>query len=994
MDLNIGNELNGFRLQKISDVAEVNAKTYEFEHVKTGAKLFYLAADDDNKAFYIAFRTPPKDSTGVAHIIEHSVLCGSRKYPLKEPFVELVKGSLNTFLNAMTYPDKTVYPVASRNAKDFRNLQDVYLDAVFYPRLLTTPEILMQEGWHYEPMWNEELGIRNDDGDAANNSTFQIPNFKLQFSGVVYNEMKGALSSPDDILGRAIQHATFPQNCYGFESGGDPEVIPNLTQEDFVAFHRKFYHPSNSFIYLYGDVDIAEQLAYLDREYLGKFDRLDVDSEIAPQPKFAEMKRVDDVYPIGDEESADAKTFLALNIMLDEVFDVCTTGALGILNHALFNSPAAPVRKALIDSGLGKDVEASIESDLRQPTLTIVLTGSEKDRVEKFYSLVTAELQKLVDGGIDKTLLQAAINRMEFRLREADFGLAPKGLIYGLSILKTWLYGGDPNRYLRYEDDLATYKRGLNENYFESLVKKYFLDNTHKVLLTLSPDKNFAKRRDEAQAAKLAEVKAKMSPAQIQDIVDTAAKLKARQQAPETPEALATIPILKREDLRKDAENFPLKFRDIDGSRILLSPLDTHGIIYLAFYFDAEKVPQDKMFHALLLAELLGNVDTKRHTYSELAILNNLTLGGFGVHLHADTEAKKPNSFAPRMRVSAKALQSKLAETAEFLAEIFNETIFTDKKRLRELVEQSQLGFELNLQSMAIPIVSAQLDSYRTKSGAYNACGYLPYNKFLKDLLANFDERFDELVDDLKDVYERLVNRNGIVVSVTAPEELYKKFVPHLSRLLKSMTVEEFKREHYSFPCKPLNEGIYSQSRVQYVGKGANFIELGYDYTGCLSVLETILRYDYFWTKIRVQGGAYGAFAGFERSGKLVFISYRDPHLTETISTLDATADYLKTFDVSDREMDKYIIGTLSKIDRPLTPSLKGSVAAELCLKNVTLADRQKSRNEILSARQEDIRNLAKLIGDCMNQNNLCVFGNEQVLKEHADIFGTVKSAT
>ncbi len=971
MDLKIGDELNGFRVQKISDVAEVNAKTYEFEHVKTGAKLLYLAADDDNKVFYIGFRTPPKDSTGVAHIVEHSVLCGSRKYPLKEPFVELAKGSLNTFLNAMTYPDKTVYPVASRNAKDFRNLQDVYLDAVFYPNMLTVPEILMQEGWHFE--------LDADD--------------KLTYSGVVYNEMKGALSSPDDILGSKLQHETFPQNCYAFESGGDPEVIPNLTQEDFAAFHQKFYHPSNSFIYLYGDVDIAEQLAYLDREYLCKFDKLDVDSEIALQPTFAEMKRVDDVYPIGDEESADAKTFLALNIMLGDSFDVRTIGALGILNHALFTSPAAPVRKALIDSGLGKDVDAAIEGDLRQPTLTIALTGSEKDRVDKFYSLVMSELQKLVDGGIDKTLLRASLNVMEFRLREADFGFAPKGLIYGLAILKTWLYGGDPTRQLRYEDDLAAYKRGLDENYFEGLIKKYLIDNTHKVLLTLSPDKNFSKQRDEAQAAKLAEVKAKMSPAQIQNVVDTAAKLKARQQSPETPEALATIPILQRADLRKEAERFPLNFRDIDGTRILLSPLDTHGIVYLTFFFDAEKVPQDKMFHALLLTDLLGNVDTKRHTYSELAILNNLTLGGFAVNIRADMEAGNPNSFAPRMRVSAKTLESKLAETVDFLGEIFNETVFTNKKRLRELVEQEQLNFELNLQGMAISIVSATLASYRSKVGAYNAAAYLPYNKFLKDLLANFDERFDELVDDLRDVYERLVNRNGIIVSVTASEALYKKFVPHLSRLLKSMTVEEFKREHYSFPCKPQNEGIYSQSRVQYVGKGANFIGLGHEYTGYLSVLETILRYEYLWTKIRVQGGAYGAFANFDRSGSLFFGSYRDPRLTETISTFDATADFLKNFDVSDREMDKYIIGTLSKIDRPLTPSIKGTVAAELCLKNVTLADRQKSRDEILSARQEDIRNLAKLIGDCMSQNNLCVFGNEQVIKEHADIFGSVKSA-
>ena len=970
MNLKIGAELNGFRLKNFSEVDEISAKTYEFEHIKTGAKLFYVDTDDDNKVFYIGFRTPPKDDTGVAHIVEHSVLCGSKKYPLKEPFVELVKGSLNTFLNAMTYPDKTVYPVASRNAKDFRNLQDVYLDAVFNPAMLTTPEILMQEGWHYE--------IENADAP-------------LKYSGVVYNEMKGALSSADDILSDKLQRATFPQNCYGYQSGGDPEAIPNLTQKDFVAFHQKFYHPSNSYIYLYGDVDIAEQLAYLDREYLSAFDKISVDSAIDFHPAFDSMKRVAEVYPIGEEESAVEKSFLSLNLVVGDTLDTLTNLGLEILTHALFLSPAAPLRKALIDSGLGKDVDAGLEDDLRQPTFTITMTGSEIDRVEKFYTLLTDELKRLVTNGIDKTLLQASINLMEFRLREADFGLAPKGLIYGLRLLKTWLYGGDPNAYLRYEDDLAAVKRGLDERYFENIIQKYFLDNPHKVLMTLAPDKSFAKKRDAAQAEKLAAIKNTLSPAQIEDIIETTRRLKIRQQSPDSPEALKTIPILKREDLRKEAEHLPLQFRDLDGTRILFSNVDTHGIIYLTFYFDAGRVPQDKLFHAYLLANLLGNIDTREHSYEELAILTNLNVGGLGMSLRADSENGKPNSFAPRMKVYVKALKSKLAEMCDILAEIFNKTVFTNKKRLRELIEQDQIGFELSLQNMAPAIISAQLSAYQTKTGAYNAASLLPYNKFLKDLLADFDNRFDELVDDLYDVYERLVNRNGLIVSVTAPNDLYREFRPHLSELLKSITVEEFVREHYSFPCKSRNEGLYSQSRVQYVGKGANFIELGHEYNGALGIMETILRYEYFWTKIRVQGGAYGAFANFNRAGNLFFGSYRDPNLTQTIDTFNGTADFLANFNVSDREMDKYIIGTLSKSDKPLTPSLKGQLAAEFCLNNVTYADRQKSRDEILSARQEDIRALSKLVADCMNQNSVCVFGNEEVIKQHAEIFGEVK---
>ena len=970
--MNINDKIFGFELKKISEVAEVSAKTFEFEHIKTGAKLFYLAANDDNKVFYIAFRTPPKDDTGVAHIVEHSTLCGSKKYPLKEPFVELVKGSLNTFLNAMTYPDKTVYPVASRNDKDFRNLQDVYLDAVFYPAMQTTPEILMQEGWHYE--------IENSESP-------------LNYSGVVYNEMKGALSSPDDILARKSMHELFPQNCYQYESGGDPEIIPNLTQEDFINFHKKFYHPSNSFIYLYGDLNIEEQLKYLDEEYLSKFEKISVDSEIKLQPQFSEMKKIADVYPIGEEESADEKTFLSLNLLTGEIFNSTDMLGLEILNHALFITPAAPIKKILIDSHLGKDVDSGIEEDLIQPAFNITLNGSEKDRAEKFYNLVMDTMKNLAENGIDKTLLQASINVHEFRLREADFGLYPKGLIYGLRILRTWLYDGDANIFLRYEDDLKKIKDGLNENYFENLLKKYFIDNPHKILITLAPDKNVAKMRDENQTKKLAEIKSKMTAEDIEKIIDTTKKLKIRQQSPETPEALETIPLLKLSDIKAEPENLPLKFRDLDGTRILDSNVDTHGIIYLIFYFDALKIPQKKYFQALLLSSLLGRIDTRKHSYENLANLINLNIGGFANIIHADSKNNEPKSFMPRLKVYAKCLESKISDMSEILSEIFTETIFTNKKRIREIIEEDQISIELNLQAMAPAIISARIESYQSTAGAYNDAQILPYNEFLKDLLKNFDEKFDSLVEDLQDVYNRLLNRNGLTVSVTCLDELYKKFIPDLSKLLKNLPVDEYSKVHYDYPLTAKNEGLYSQSRVQYVGKGANFINLGFEYLGQLDVLETILRYEYFWTKIRVQGGAYGAFVNFNRNGSMFFGSYRDPNLKETLEVFDKTADFLKNFDVSDREMDKYIIGTISKIDKPLTPSLKGQLAAEFCLKNITFDDRKKTREEILKTRQNDIRELEKLVAACMNENNICVFGNEETVKKNEKIFGSVKPA-
>ena len=970
--MKINDIIHGFELKKISEIAEVSAKTFEFEHIKTGAKLFYLAANDDNKVFYIAFRTPPKDDTGVAHIVEHSTLCGSKKYPLKEPFVELVKGSLNTFLNAMTYPDKTVYPVASRNAKDFRNLQDVYLDAVFYPAMQTTPEILMQEGWHYE--------IEN-------------PDAPLTYSGVVYNEMKGALSSPDDILARKSMHELFPDNCYGFESGGDPESIPNLTQEDFINFHKKFYHPSNSYIYLYGDLDLDEQLKYLDDEYLSKFEKISTDSEIKLQPQFADIKKISDVYPIGEDESADEKTFISLNLLTGKISDSTDMLGLDILNHALFQTPAAPIKKILIDSGLGKDVDSGLEEDLIQPAFNITLNGSEKSRADEFYNLVMDAMKNLVANGIDKTLLQASVNLYEFKLREADFGFAPKGLIYGLRILRTWLYDGDANIYLRYEDDLQKIKSGLNENYFENLLQKYFIDNPHKVLITLAPDKNVGKIRDKKVSDKLAEIKSKMTAAELENVIETAKKLKLRQQSPETPEALETIPLLKLSDIKKSPEVLPLKFRDLDGTRILDSNVDTHGIIYTIFYFDAAKVPQNKYFQALLLNSLLGRIDTKKHSYEDLANLMNLNIGGFGSAIHADSKNGEPNSFMPRLRVYSKCLESKISDMSDILIEIFTESIFTNKKRIREIIEEDKIGLEMSLQNYAPTIISNRIESYQTAAGAYNDAQILPHYNYLKDLLKDFDAKFDNLVDDLQDVYNRLLNRNGLVVSVTCTDDLYKKFVPDLTKILKSLPVDEYPVANYDYPLTAKNEGLYSQSRVQYVGKGANFINLGFEYSGVMNVLETILRYEYFWLKIRVQGGAYGAFVHFNRNGSIFFGSYRDPNLKETLNIFDKTADFLKNFDVSDREMDKYIIGTFSKIDKPLTPSLKGQLAADFCLKNITYDDRQKSRTEILSARQKDIRELEKIVSACMNENNICVFGNEEIIKANENIFDSIKSA-
>ena len=957
---------HGFRLLKTTKIKEVNSTAYEFTHEKSGARLLFLENKDDNKVFSISFRTPPKDDTGVAHIVEHSTLCGSRKFPLKEPFVELVKGSLNTFLNAMTYPDKTMYPVASQNDKDFQNLMDVYLDAVFYPVMYTTPEVLMQEGWHYE---------------------IEKPADDLEYSGVVYNEMKGALSSPEDILDSKSMNSLFPDTTYGFESGGDPEAIPQLTQQMFIDFHEKYYHPSNSYIYLYGDMDIDEKLAFLDKEYLQSFSRIAVPSKIMKQPQFKEHKVIYGEYPIGAEEAAEDKTFLSLNAIVGEATEVETMLALEILEHALLKTQAAPLRKALIDAKIGKDVQSSFEDGILQPFFSIIINGAEADRAEKFRTVVRDTLQKLVQDGIDRELMEASINLLEFKLREADFGQYPKGLVYNIKIMNSWLYDKDPTIFLYYEELMQKMKDGLENGYFEKVLKERFLDNPHMTLLVLSPNKELAAEKAAALQKVLAIKKEQLSTGELDHIIEMTAALKQRQQREDSSEALEKIPLLKLSDIRKTVSNLIIEERVINNMKVLFHDVVTNEIIYEKFYFNADAVPENLLPYAFLLTELIGKVNTKKHTYAELANLVNLHTGGISYDLVGYAAMGQPDSLLPKFKIKAKALASKLPQMHELLAEILTMSRFDDKKRVLELVEQCRSGMETNVLRAAQQVVASRLISYTSRSGMYNEQGSLTFYWFIKDFSENFDEKYEEMQRAFARLLPILCNRRGLIVSVTTEARSYNAFVDDFKIFQAKLSSENFPVQVYDFALKKANEGFMTSSRVQYVCKGANFLKLGYEYTGAMRVLETILRYDYFWTRIRVQGGAYGAFTQFNRNGAMLFGSYRDPNLAETFNVYDETAAYLQRFSVSEREMDKYIIGTISGIDTPLTSQMKGELAAECYIRSITQTDRQKARDEILATRQHDIIALSELISACMKENTVCVLGNEVKIKENEELF-------
>lgn len=968
--LEVNKMYHGFKLNELTEVKEISAMAYLFEHEKSGAKLLFLENSDDNKVFSITFRTPPEDSTGVAHIVEHSVLCGSHKFPMKEPFVELVKGSLNTYLNAMTFPDKTMYPVASRNDQDFQNLMDVYLDAVFYPCMSVCPEVFMQEGWHYEL------------DNAAD---------ELTYKGVVYNEMKGAFSSPEAILDKEILASLFPDTTYGYESGGDPEVIPELTQEMFVNFHKKYYHPSNGYLYLYGQMDILEKLAFLDKAYLSAFSKEIIDSEIEEQELFDEPKLLVAEYPISENEQLEDKTFLSLNCIIGKSTETETMLAMQILEHFLLRTQAAPLKKALIDAQLGKDVLSSFSESILQPTFSIIVSGANEDKTEQFKNVIQETLIDLVENGIDKKLIEASINLLEFRLREADFGQSPKGLIYNIKLMNSWLYDESPLLYLAYEKALANVKTALTTDYFEKLIKERILDNTHVSLVVLKPSKGLGEKKTQEIKEYLAAYKHKLSAEEIENLVNLTAKLKQRQETPDSPECLATIPLLKLSDIKPEAEKLILSEKAYKDVTVLFHPLATNKIAYLNMYFDTRIISQEMAPYAYLLAELLGKIDTSKYSYGELANMINLHTGGIGYDVVAYTEGSGSEAYYPKFKVKAKALVEKLPQLNELLIEVLTASSFADKKRLKELIEQIKSSLEMYLVRNAQQVIAGRILSYFSPAGKYNEQGMLSFYEFIADLVKDFEEKLPTIQKNLQLVQKMIFNRNQLMVSITSEEAHYEAFEQSFAALFTHLNSEVYPAQKYDFTIEKRNEGLMTSSKIQYVGKGANFIKLGYAHTGSLKVLETILRYDYFWNKIRVQGGAYGAFTQFRRNGNMIFGSYRDPNLGETVKVYDKTAEYLRNFAVSEREMVKYIIGTISGLDTPLTPQMKGEVAAECYIRHISQENIQKERDEILATRQADIQKLADLIEACMKENYVCVLGGEQKIKENKDIFKELK---
>jgi len=953
---------HGFELVRDEQIEEIDTRARTWRHVKSGAELLSLTNDDENKVFGVAFSTPPTDSTGVAHIMEHSVLGGSRKYRVKEPFVELVKGSLNTFLNALTFGDKTIYPVASTNLQDFYNLIDVYLDAVFFP--LITPYHLQQEGWHYE--------LENADDP-------------LTYKGVVFNEMKGVYSSPDSMLQRYCQQTLFPDNTYGLDSGGDPVAIPNLSYEQFKTFHDAYYHPANSLIYFYGDDDEQERLRLLD-EYLSQFDKIEVDSAVTLQPAFTEPRWFTFPYHVDANQGngRSPKAMMQMNWMLPEFVDANQVMALSVLSYALLSTPASPLRKALIDSGLGEDVTGGgLSTYTRQMTFSVGLKGVEMADVDQVEALILDTLEQLAADGIEPDMIEAAMNTIEFALRENNTGPYPRGLSLMVTALNTWLHGRDPLMPLRYEEPLAALKALLSNdgNALGDLIRKTLMDNPHRTTVTLEPDPQLAQQQDDSEKARLAEARAQMSSEELQRVIDNTQELRRLQETPNSAQALAALPMLTLDDLDKESKTIPLEEIGGKGGKILFHDLFTNGIVYLDVGLDLHTLPEDLLPYAGLFGSVLLTMGTKSEDFVKLSQRIGRKTGGISPSIFTSA-IQHDDTGAAWLFLSGKATMEQTQDLLDILADVLLTVQLDNQERFRQIVLRAKAGQEAGLVPGGHAVVNTRLRArFNIGDWAAEQIGGLDNLFFLRELAVELDNDWPSVLAKLKTFHQLLLNRNSMLFNVTLDADNWSVFQPQLNQFLKALPEQPVTYQKWIPKTLPQNEGLTIPAQVNYVTKGANLYEMGYEVHGSVSVITNYLRTTWLWEKVRVQGGAYGGFCLFRKqSGVFSYLSYRDPNLTGTLENYDGTADFLRNLDLHNDELTKSIIGAIGTLDGYQLPDAKGFTSMQRYLLGVTDEERQKYRDEVLTASTSDFRAFAEVLEKVNQAGQVVVLGSAEAI--------------
>lgn len=970
MNYKINQVSNGFRLLDTYEVKEINSVANIFIHEKSGAKLLHLENDDDDKVFSVAFKTPPNDSTGVPHIVEHCVLSGSRKYKTKEPFMDMVKGSLKTFINAMTFADKTIYPVASRNEKDFTNLMDVYLDSVFFPMIHEDKEIFMQEGWHYD------IHDKND---------------PITYKGVVYNEMRGAYSSPNTLLGEVIGRSLFPDTTYKHSSGGNPDVIPELTYEDFKKFHKDYYHPSNSYIYVYGNGDIEKYMKHINDDYLTHFDSMDVESSIDIQTPFESIVEVNEVYPISSDEEEKNKTYLSMNYVIGSAKDPETNFMADILKELLVNSSAGPIKKALLDAGIGEDIMCSGGGGL-QLTISIIAKNAELDQKDSFIKIVSDTLKEIVTKGIDKDLIESCINIAEYDMREAS-GFATKGIIYHILSMSSWLYEGHPTNLISYDDDIKKLRENIMTDYFEKYITENMINNKHASIVTLVPKKGLGEEKTKQVEAKLARFKESLSDEEIEELIKENISLKNKQLSPDSKEALATIPMLEVSDVSKKSEEIPREIIEVDEYKIINHEIFSNDISYVEFLFDTTMITKDEIPYLGFLTELLGELDTKTMTYGELSNLIYKLTGGIDFSNRVYSDSKDEKAYYPKLVLSGKVVTDKLEDLFRLSNILVTETIFEDKKRIKELLLQTKSRMEMSINGRGDSYASRRLASYFLPVSKYiESIKGFEYYWFLSDLVNDFDKNSDEILIKLSELYKKVFNRNNLLISYTGDKKSFDVFKKYYEKAIDKTSKDKFVSNEYKFELSALNEGIMSSSNVQYVAKGFNFKHIGYKYSGAMQVLGTILNSEYLHDRVRAKGGAYGCGLSISDTGNCIVSSYRDPNLSETFKVYDEAYKYIESLGSGGEDLTRFIIGAISRVDGAMTARTKGVSSTANYITNTTQEDIQKERDEILNVTTKELNNFSVLIKEIMEKDYCCVFGNDVKIKSEEHLFDNLVS--
>ncbi|MDD3394539.1 MAG: insulinase family protein [Anaerotignum sp.] len=965
MNLKPKSVLNGFLLKETEVIADIHGEAYLFEHLKSGARLLYIKSNDENKVFSISFKTLPQDDCGTPHILEHSVLCGSKKYSSKDPFNELAKGSLNTFLNALTYADKTMYPIASCNEEDFHNLMDVYLDAVFYPNIYSKKEIFMQEGWRY--LINEETGA-------------------LDITGVVYNEMKGALSDPESLLQGAISRNLFGKTTYGFESGGDPAAIPNLTYEEFLAFHKKYYHPANSYIYLYGDMDLERCLTHIGDEYLNHFVR-SLDLPEITETKESPLPKVKyESFPTDNEEETG---YLAYSVNVGQCIDEELTMALQVLSYVLLETNASTLKNALVDAKLCDEAEGWFDSSTYEMVFSIVAKNADSSKVAEFENIIDQTLQNILKEGLDTELLHSSLRRLSFLLKEEDYGSTPKGLIYGMKSMKSWLHGKNPFQSLWHFETLEKIKHPQYD--WNAIIEKHILLNAKKNILVFSPDKEKEKQMQESFRAKMEEIKASFSEDDLKHIQEDAKNLEIFQHTEDSPEVLAQIPILQ---ISQIDSNPPIpvyaKSRVGEGTQIFV-PLQSNGIIYLKLHFDTDCLSEELLPYAGLLTDVLGKIDTKKFSYQELPMVTNRVLGGLS--FHNDVFSKNSEEYRSFLTIKSKFLKEDTVEAAELVKEIILNTNFDVLENLQKIVRTAKIKGENYLLNYS------HLEAIHYSAGRLSIGGRIneitsgiEYFHFLTQIDKMLSESPKEVISNLQKTANLLFTQGNFNISFGCEECDMKNAITFRDAVFQSLALGQDKNQNaYHFDRGACAIGFTANSSVQYNIFAADFKKLGYTYNGSMQVLKTILNLEYLWNEVRVKGGAYGSGCNFQQNGICYFYSYRDPNIKETYNIYNELWKKIESFDASEREMTKYILGTINRLDQPKTNTERLNDAINKEYRGFEHDFERIERNQIIQTKKRDILEFRDLMQKIVQTKNYCTIGNEGKIESNKEFFDSIQ---